>query len=348
MSAEPLHLVADAADLQYRITVHGGASGGINSAMHVVVITTKQPHTASSQTVSKYGILLDAGGLAMPPAAIDEGGELVVLCTHAHSDHCSGIPALAAARNLCGGRTRVLLPEADGAVEKLRAMISLSEELNAPGSDPLRYAVALRGVQMGVAQAEAPLDGPAGRVVLPIATRHRVASTGYVLVHRKQKVRHEHTLDSDGTPLSKAALGRRIKELKAAAPASAIFDVEEQAELAYTGDTSIDWLEGDGDFGRAAVATALRAKVLITEATFICDDVSCEQAAERGHTHLDQIASCADRFDGVGHLVLTHFSRRYTRRQIEEALDRKLPPELRAKTHALIHSGHHRDGAPSQ
>ena len=42
MSAEPLHLVADAADLQYRIVVHGGASGGINSAMHVVVITTKQ------------------------------------------------------------------------------------------------------------------------------------------------------------------------------------------------------------------------------------------------------------------------------------------------------------------
>jgi hypothetical protein len=243
----------------------------------------------------------------------------------------------------------VVLPGADGAVDKLRGMVSLSEELNCPGPGPApRYALELSG-----AEAERLLAGPAaGRVVLPFATRHRIASLGYCVVHRKQTVRRVHTLDEEGWPLAKAALGQRVRQLKeGSATADEIFETEEHVELAYTGDTTAAWLEAaaaGGAGGAEAEATAsarraLRAKVLVTEATFLCDGVSPEQAAERGHTHIDQIAARAAMFEGVGQLVLTHFSRRYTERQIHEALRTRLPPELLGKTHALILRGHHRE-----
>jgi ribonuclease Z len=63
--------------------------------------------------------------------------------------------------------------------------------------------------------------------------------------------------------------------------------------------------------------------------------VSVEKARSKGHVHLDEIAERADLFENEA-LLFTHFSSRYQPYQIERALDRRLPPHLRERVHALL------------
>jgi hypothetical protein len=74
------------------------------------------------------------------------------------------------------------------------------------------------------------------------------------------------------------------------------------AEVAFTGDTTADWIANAS--GCPVAADALRAKLLICECTFVDDKVTPEGAREYGHTHVDEIAAAADKFENeVG---LTH------------------------------------------
>eukprot|EP00955_Chlamydomonas_euryale_P091571 364634-Chlamydomonas_euryale.AAC.7 len=108
----------------------------------------------------------------------------------------------------------------------------------------------------------------------------------------------------------------------------------------------------------------LRAKLLIMELTFLDDSVSVEQARGKGHMHIADFVANAHRFQTpinvtCGHcmdkvarcqatsylsslgppcyalqneaILLVHFSARYNRKQIVEALNTWLPPALRAK-----------------
>lgn len=322
-----------AARFGYRFTVAGGAAGGIASSLFLRVEQTK---VASEKTVSSYALLLDCGGLAVPAAAVDEGGTLDVLVSHVHADHCSGVPALAAARHLLGGRTRFLVGAEEAALDKLRQMIRLSEELNEP-TGALRYLASVHA--LGTGSSVVGVGGPAGRSIVPFPTVHRITSTGFCVVQQRKKLRQELLQDVDGAPLSKAAVGKRVREMRELrAPTEAMFDTEEDVEIAYTGDTTIAWLSAPG------AEQALRARLLVTEATFLCDRVSPEQAAERGHTHLSQIIAQADRFEHVGQIVLTHFSRRYNAKQVQAILAERLPTQLLEKTHALLLDEYHREG----
>ena len=166
-----LTLVVDAPPSRLHFEVHGGAAGGIQSSIWVSV---EQRKPASGGLQGKYSLLLDAGGLAVPVPAVDTPGEQLVLLSHTHADHCTGVPALAAARALCQGCTRVLMPGDPG---RVRQALALSEALNDPCDGAVgsawSYACEVNGVAPEHEEA-----GPAGRVVLPFATTHRVPSVG--------------------------------------------------------------------------------------------------------------------------------------------------------------------------
>lgn len=326
-------LSVPAAALRYDFTIAGGASGGINSAIHVWVEQRKAADSTEAPPATKYALLLDAGGLSMPTEAIDGGNDLQLLVTHMHSDHCTGIPALLAARTLNDKSTRVVLPHAADAEARLRRVLALFEELNTNEGEPYPFKLAIETAMPG-----AELAGPAQkRVVVPFATSHRVPSNGYAVVHRKRKLRPELLVDAaTGEPLPKAEHAARMKQLRAELTEDELYETEEVVELAYTGDSTISWLDGAG------ASLALKAKLLVTEATFVCDAVDRDGAASRGHTHLDDICANAERFSEVGALVLTHFSRRYSEADVRDAMTKKLPPALREKTTPLLLAGHHR------
>nr|GME18373.1 ribonuclease Z, chloroplastic [Ipomoea batatas] len=98
-------------------------------------------------------------------------------------------------------------------------------------------------------------------------------------------------------------------------------------EVAFTGDTASDFYIDPKN------ADALRAKILITEATFLDESISVEHAREHGHTHLSEIMEHAQWIRSKA-VVLTHFSPRYTIEDIRKGVS-KLQSKVPAKVVAL-------------
>jgi ribonuclease Z len=92
-------------------------------------------------------------------------------------------------------------------------------------------------------------------VVRPFTTTHPVASQGYCVYGRRQKLRPEFA-GLDGAAV--AALRRG---------GTAVSDVVETPLVAFTGDTGADWIARAAD--DAVTRDALRAKLLIVECTFV-------------------------------------------------------------------------------
>jgi ribonuclease Z len=88
-------------------------------------------------------------------------------------------------------------------------------------------------------------------VVRPFATKHPVPSNGYVVFSRRAKLRAQYAgLD-----------GKAIAALRAGG--ETVSDTIEAPLLAFTGDTSADWVT------HPSAEQALRAKLLIVECTFV-------------------------------------------------------------------------------
>lgn len=56
-----------------------------------------------------------------------------------------------------------------------------------------------------------------------------------------------------------------------------------------------------------------------------------QKARDFGHTHLQEIAQNAEIFKDVGHIILVHFSNKYSARYIHDCIQQKLPQALRDK-----------------
>ncbi|GLD93925.1 hypothetical protein PINS_up002530 [Pythium insidiosum] len=147
-------------------------------------------------------------------------------------------------------------------------------------------------------------------------TCHRVPSVGFVLYRKTNKLR-EDLVGMDGKEI--AAL-RRAGEV--------VSHTISTPEIAYTGDTTIEVFEraeaeGFGDL--------LRVKVLITEATYIDDSKTSQQAVDRGHIHLNQLVELQDRLVHVGALVLVHSSAKYRDEELVQQILSRIPSPMKEK-----------------
>ncbi|HEU4522138.1 MAG TPA: MBL fold metallo-hydrolase, partial [Thermoanaerobaculia bacterium] len=70
-----------------------------------------------------------------------------------------------------------------------------------------------------------------------------------------------------------------------------------------------------------------RAEVLMIECSFIGEQHQ-DRAAMYRHIHFDDIAEFAGRFENQI-IILTHFSRRYSRQEVRDAVRRRCPASLR-------------------
>ena len=99
-------------------------------------------------------------------------------------------------------------------------------------------------------------------VIRPFATQHPVPSQGYVVYSTKEKLKAEYA----------GKAGLEIRDLRRAGVE--VTDTVEVPEVAFTGDTTSDWITNAG--GDPVAADALRAKLLICECTFVDDSVTPE------------------------------------------------------------------------
>ncbi|KAJ9686595.1 hypothetical protein PVL29_015461 [Vitis rotundifolia] len=153
-------------------------------------------------------------------------------------------------------------------------------------------------------------------VVRPFKTHHVIPSQGYVIYSVRKKLKKQYI----------HLKGKQIEKLKNSG--IEITDTILSPEVAFTGDTRSDFMLEPRN------ADALRAKVLITEATFLDDGISIDHAREHGHTHLFEIIENAQWIRNKA-VLLTHFSSRYHIEDIRKAVS-KLQSKVSARVVPLM------------
>jgi ribonuclease Z len=264
------------------------------------LFTLKTPHftiegrsRAGHETwfrIRELGVALDIGRGPDQIVSMDH-----VFITHAHLDHAAGIPWYGSQRRLQrldAGTIYVPSEAADDVRELLRVQQRLTGH---------EFHTEIRGMAPGD-------EVRFGRthMVRAHAAPHRVAARAWELFEIRHRLREEFAgLDREEL-LRLHRGGTRVDE-----PYTAPI-------LFYTGDTDRGILE--------RCEEVFRAEVLMIECSFI-EDGHQERAATYRHIHVDDLADFADRFRNEL-IVLTHFSRRYSREQIRDGIRRRLPASL--------------------
>ena len=141
-------------------------------------------------------------------------------------------------------------------------------------------------------------------------TTHTIPSRGFMIWERRNKLKEEFI----GLP------GDKIRDLKLGG--TAITHEVRTPLVAYTGDTSPAGLD--------AYPAVFDAKILITEMSFYRAAHRREKIHKFGHMHLDDFIERKDLFKNEV-IVAGHYSTRYHTNEVRQAMDRKLPAELKEK-----------------
>jgi len=246
-----------------------------------------------------WGVALDIG--RCPRSAVHRG---TVLFTHSHMDHMGGVAFHAATRGLYNlPPPTYLVPKEN--VDALKGYFAAARRL-----DHSKLAHKLFPISPG---EEYQLNK--GLFVRAFRSVHVVPCQGYGIWERRMKLKSEYA------GVAGAEL-KRLRESGVEITASKEFPL-----LAFTGDSMIEVVERE--------EVVRKARLLIMEATFLDDRVSVAQCRERGHIHLYEIAERAELFENQA-ILLTHFSARYSKEEVYEALDKTLPPSLRSRVTPLI------------
>ncbi len=217
-----------------------------------------------------------------------------IFVTHAHLDHSLGIPFYAGQRHLqriAGGR--VFVPSE--AADDFRALMKLHEKL-----EGTEYDIEIAGMAPGdVVRLGRTHEARAHRAT------HRVAARAYEFLEVRHRLRPEFAGRDDIVDLRRAGAD--------------VVEEYRHSMLFYTGDTDRGILEENREL--------FSSDVLVIECSFIVDGHQ-ERAARYRHIHFDDIAEHADRFTNRL-ILLTHFSRRYSRTEIRDEIRRRCPAVLR-------------------
>jgi ribonuclease Z len=221
------------------------------------------------------------------------------LVTHTHLDHLAALPVYVARRRMMKmDPPTVYIP--GYAVEDVRKLLHLFQRL-----DRGRQTADLRGIEPG---QEFELSREL--VVSAFATAHTIPSVGYIVWDRRNKLKDEYV----GLP------GEKIRDLRLAG--TQVTREVRTPLVCYTGDTSPAGLDG--------CPASYKAKILITEMSFIRAKHRRDKIHKFGHMHLDDFIERQDRFENEL-IICGHFSTRYHPDEVHRILEERLPAKLRGR-----------------
>jgi ribonuclease BN (tRNA processing enzyme) len=321
-------------------------------------IDTKSPLSTSSSSSSptllrRPQIILDLGAT---PIYGDATSASIILLTHGHLDHIGAIFSHARAYQLNhdGSVPTYYMPKSIlPMVEKARdAMVAIHnciiENYNEPKEDlhdnnpkvnpkdnqhnssrplPMKFI----GVEPGqeyILPLRKHLKGNQ-IVIRTFETTHgNCPSVGYILMTRKRNV----SLKDEYKGLSKEET-RRL--LQAGVPIKQEH-IDEQWDLAYTGDTTMDGLRKD-------MALWTQCHTFLCECTYLeSSEESKVFAHDRGHMHIQHIVQLLQEIESTSQLssppriLLLHISNRYTAVQTMDYLLEAIPMKFISQIHVAI------------
>jgi ribonuclease Z len=216
--------------------------------------------------------------------------------SHAHLDHIAALPSYVARRRMMKMEApTIYLPEsAASAVDSVLKCFSRLDRGRLP-------------CELIPVGPNEEIELSREIVVTTCAMKHSIPALGFIVWDRRRKLKPEYA----------SLTGDQIRDLKLSGT-----DVTYELRVplvAYTGDTAPEGLDSCPDM--------YRAKILITEMTFVAPDHRREKIHKHGHTHLDDIV--ARRNDFKNDIVICgHFSTRYNDSQIKRWVDKALPDRL--------------------
>jgi ribonuclease Z len=226
------------------------------------------------------------------------------LISHCHLDHIAALPLYIARRRLMKMEPpTVLLPAyALGAVERMLESFS--------ALDRGRLPCKLIGMSAG-----GRYDLTRETVVHAYDMDHRIPALGFIVSDRRKKLKPEY---SEFT-------GDQIRDLR-------MQGIEVSNEVlvplvGYTGDTNPRGLDQNPEF--------YRTRVLITEMTFAAHDHQRQFIHKNGHMHLEDFFDRRERFENEL-IIASHFSTRYSRREAEKLVTKRLPDMLGGRLHLWL------------
>lgn len=241
--------------------------------------------------VNELKLLFDAG---VQPW--DFMGTATMFISHAHLDHIAALPLYVSRRRMMKMDPPVIyLP--DSAVDTAWEMLQMFRKLDR-GAMPCELIGLLPGDETHISREY---------VVTAVPTQHTIDSVGFVVYHRRHKLKPEFQ------DLS----GQQIRDLKLAG--TEVTSEIRVPVFAYTGDTAPRGLDRNPEF--------FEAKVLVTEMTFVAPEHRKEKIHKHGHMHVDDFRKRLDRFNNEL-VIASHLSTRYNAPQVKRFVQRALPGML--------------------
>ncbi|PKL76382.1 MAG: hypothetical protein CVV27_10570 [Candidatus Melainabacteria bacterium HGW-Melainabacteria-1] len=248
--------------------------------------------------VNELNICFDIGKCPMSLVFVPQ-----VFISHFHGDHSLGMTYYIAHRNLAKlepGKIYVPASAAKAAHELIRAHAVLEQA---------RRDYELIPVEPGM---EIPYKR--NQTMKIFATDHRIPSVGFQSIETRHKLKPEFSALSQSEIV---ALKRDGVE---------IVSPVRIPRIAYVGDSTAKVFEWHPEI--------MKSEVLITECTFLTDE-HYEEAARRKHIHIRDLIPYLDVIESE-HIVLMHFSMRYTRAEIKHWVNHWIPEQHRSRIKLLI------------
>ena len=225
-----------------------------------------------------------------------------VLLTHTHIDHIPGLISLIGQRGIEKRKALDIFINDTSAI-KLQNMIKAYESLD---DNKFDYNIIENTNDL------IPLMENTNYYFKAQESFHRVMSNAYTIFTKKTKLKNEF-------------IGKTPNELIELKKSTTINEIIYIPVISFSGDTDIRILDNQD---------IINSNILFLECTFLELDsrVTIETINKSMHICLDQINENIDKLKNVQHLVLYHFSKRYTNEQIRKIISEKLDKSLLEKT----------------
>lgn len=254
---------------------------------------------ASDQTcllIKELGVCFDMGFTF--PDCVKKGR--IVLISHAHADHIGSLHLH------IRKRLRNKLPSATYVIPRVcREPLSQLYSAVCAMDDGVSTTTAphLDGVNLLVAEDTPTVHINDNMFIRSFDVTHKIPAKGYIIYEKRRKIKPEYnTIEW---------FGSKLAQFRKDNPDVAIDDIVNEPMIGFSGDTTIEGVLQNEDL--------LKCKLLLLECTYIgTDEITVQQAKDRGHIHIDEIKQHWERFTNEK-VLLIHPSPRYTIANIRSA-----------------------------
>lgn len=249
--------------------------------------------------VEELALMLDCGDGASAALLQKSRKAKTVAISHSDRDHLGGLAQFLQVNVRSGGLPVVLYPRDCASFPALRDFLHEFDRFHLEAGEENLWLPLGAGSEHSLRKAKARL--------VAIPNRHIACEEGEIKSVSYRVVIDRHRLK----PAFEGRRGDEIIALRERLGDEAVLDFDTETLLIYSADTPIEIAEFWGD-----------TRLLIHESTFLTRDDAVSRNQELRHSSLDEVIPMATEIKPEA-LVLSHFSTRYSRGQIREAIARE-------------------------